>query len=307
MIIENPREAEPNARYDKQVQNVVKNVCYADKEKEDDFFIMAAGTRGTGKSTLMLHFYEQYLKTHPDYSLDQASVENIGLEKSDFTEAIQMAETGDNGRFCGNDEANVSGRQAMTKYNQDLLDLYLAIRGLRIFHWWNNPLLGIIDKPFVKGIIKGFIVTFGKGDTYRYYYYYRKKDLLQFMDSKHDFNINKLRSKAQDYAYFKGWFKEYDGDLWDPYMEKKQVRMSDKITEFASKHGHKQRISLRDLARKLDTSRKTIHTNRDEMIEKGLFEEGEDYFQKITGQIKITKKGGVKLEQYIREKHGTKK
>ena len=205
--------------------------CIMNENSKDDFTLLNCGHRGTGKSTLSLHIEDSYLG-------DEASVDYIGLNPSDFAKAIKAASDKPLPRFCNNDEGNLSKRDTQNRYNKDVLDLYYSIRGKQIFHIWNNPSLDIIDKKFIEDIIKGVILITGKDNTRpRIYFYFRKMDILRIWEKYESLSIRLLKKVAGEYAYFRGWFKNYNGKLLKPYEEKKSKRMTEKVDLFFEKYG----------------------------------------------------------------------
>jgi hypothetical protein len=189
-------------KYDIVFEQMIKNVRDAILNKDDDYVLLCAGTTGTGKSSLMLWGYELYAE-------ELATVDNIGLTRESFANALKYASTLEGkGRFCANDEANISKREALTKYNRELIDLYFSIRGLKIFHWWNNPSIDMIDKPFIEERIKGLIYIATKdADVPRVYYFFRKRELLRIWEKYQSLKLPLLKKIARQYAYYKGWFR----------------------------------------------------------------------------------------------------
>lgn len=286
----------PTKKYDYGLDWVMNQVVKKSIEnKDDDFLLMCAGSRGTGKSSLMLHAYEAYDPTG-------ASVEYIGLNPKDFAQAIKKATDDVFPRFCGNDEANVSKRDAIGKYNKDILDLYYSIRGLKIFHWWNNPSMEMIDKPFIQELIKGFIYIATKDtDRPRVYYYFTQDDLLRLWEDHGNLYLKTLDKHARDYAYYKGWFRPYKGKLWKPYLEMKKSRMKEKVHDFHLKYG-RETMSMAEAGRRVGISRPTVKKYIGEMIKmkyEGV-EEGVHYVDSPTG-YGVTEKGVELLKGYAEE------
>ena len=136
-----------NRKYDIIFENIINDISQALLEKEDDFLLLCCGSPGTGKSRLMLWGLELCLR-------ENANVKYLGLNRADFADSLNNAKKSVLPRFCSNDEANISKRDSNSTYNKDVIDLYFSIRGLQIFHWWNNPSLDIIDKKFIEDIKK---------------------------------------------------------------------------------------------------------------------------------------------------------
>jgi len=224
-------------KFDMGLDFVINTVKKTIEDKDDDFLLLVCGFRGTGKTTLGLHIMDAYLK-------DEASVDYIGLNPSDFATALKKASDKPLPRLCNNDEANISKRDSQRRYNKDLLDLYYSIRGKQIFHIWNNPSLDIIDKKFIEDVIKGVIFVASKEiNKLRIYYYFRKIDIIRLWEKYENLNIRTIKKVRKEYAYFRGWFKNYDGKLSKPYLEKKDKRMTEKVDGFFENYGNKEDLS----------------------------------------------------------------
>lgn len=220
--------------YDANLDRIIGHVRYLTTEKDDDFLILCAGDTGTGKSMLMMHALDFFMKDHK-------SVDYVGLTKGSFASGFKKVQDVPIGfKFLGNDEANISKREALSKYNKDLLDLYYSCRGLNIFHWWNNPSVDIIDKPFIKDRVKGFIlITTKDKHRPRIYYYFTKNALVKIYEKYKNLDIKTIKKVRGKYALYKGWFKDYQGDLRMDYLNKKNPRMIEKVDDFFGKYGDK--------------------------------------------------------------------
>lgn len=218
--------------YDPHLKLRQRFIKYLLTHKDDDYLLLCAGDTGSGKSMLMLHVMDEFMGEYADTSF-------IGLTRSSFADAFtKIRNVPKEFRFLANDEANISKREALTKYNRDLLDLYYSCRGLNIFHWWNNPSVDMIDKPFIKDRVKGFILIVSKDvKRPRAYYFFTKENLLRILDKYGDIELKTIRKVRKKYSSFKGWFRDYDGRLKKPYLDMKNPRMLEKVDEFQEKYG----------------------------------------------------------------------
>lgn len=285
--------------YDIVFENIIKEVGRTLGTKDDDFLEMCIGTTGTGKSNLMMHAYELLDPEH-------CTVDAIGLDRVTHAQALKAATTLKGIRFCANDEANVNKRDALTRYNKMLIDLYMAIRGLQIFHWWNNPSVDMLDKVFVEERIKGliFIVTKDK-DRPRVYYYFTKDGLLRlFEKTKGKLTMKTLKKYAKEYAYYKGWFRAYTGKLSADYLKKKEARMVDKVEDFFKEFGQEDISTQADMAKTFGVDPSTVLRKKQELIKNGWLVEGEDYTTNTQGKAFFTQTGKVKIEEGLK---GSKK
>ena len=221
-----------NRGFDTMLEKLLDYVKILTTKKDDDFLILCVGDTGTGKSMLSLHAFEYYMKQHAD-------IKYVGLTKGSFATGFKEVQNVPRGfKFLLNDEANINKRDALSKYNKDLLDLYYSCRGLNIFHWWNNPSVEMIDKPFIKDRVKGFILITTKDvNRPRVYYYFTKNSLLKILEKYKNLDIKTISKVKNKYALFKGWFKDYNGDLKMDYLDKKNPRMLEKVDDFVSKYG----------------------------------------------------------------------
>lgn len=250
MIVAKYRKGELTDEYFPRVVALAKKKTM---ENDDDFLTLCCGDTGTGKSMLMLHGQVMYLE-------DKADVRFVGFEKESFAAALKSAKDNGYPKMCCNDEANISKRDSLSKYNKHLIDLYLAIRGLNIWHWWNNPILDMLDKYFIKERINGVIlITTKDKDKPRLYYYFRKKEILKIFDKYGNLDLKTLKKVRKEYAYYRGWFKDFpDCSLKKEYMEKKQARMDYKVEEFFKAYGADEKMKSSEFAEKLGMSHATV-------------------------------------------------
>lgn len=280
-------------KFDAGLKFVIQTIRNTLPEKEDDFLLLNCGFRGTGKSTISLLIEDEYLG-------DEASVDYIGLNPADFANALKAAKEKPLPRFCNNDEANISKRDTQRQYNKDLLDLYYSIRGKQIFHIWNNPSLDIIDKRFIEDIIKGVIFCFSKETKRpRLYYYFRKEDILKVWDKYEKLNNRILKKVADEYAFYRGWFKNYDGKLLLPYRQKKEKRMDEKIDVFHEKYGEAEKYLKRAAVMKqLNITQPTFYENLRELQDLGKLNK-DNMITTITGQSRFTQEAVDVIREHI--------
>lgn len=288
---------ESNRDYDFIFENIIKDINKTLSDKEDDFLMLCCGSPGTGKSMLGLHALDLSLGK-------EADVKYIGLNKSDFADALNHSKTKPYPRFCNNDEANISKRDALGQYNRDLIDLYFSIRGLQIFHWWNNPSLDMIDKPFIEERIKGviFIATKDKSRP-RIYYYFRKVDILRIWEKYKNLKLATLKKVCKRYAFYRGWFKDYKGRLLADYKRKKDLRMDEKVSDFHIKYGTSDKLRPQDIYKHLQVSRDTFERYEKELLERLIIKP--DEIERTGTNRKLYPKSFLEIFQNLKEeKHG---
>lgn len=249
-------------------------------KKDDDYLLLIVGPPGTGKSHLMMHIYEEFDPI-------DCSVDYIGLDRSEFADALKQAKNRSSLRFVANDEANINKRDSLTKYNKAILDLYMSIRGLNIFHVWDNPSAEMIDKAFIKERVKGLILIYDKSPERRTYWFFKAETLTKIFERIGNLDLATL-IKNRHLAYYQGWFRPYSGKLLEAYLTKKNKRMEDKVDTFhkAWGTGPKQgeaRVTRAGLGKRLGVTSRTIIEYEKELLRDGLLMEGINYFTAPTG------------------------
>jgi hypothetical protein len=271
--------------FDRFTEQLMKGMGDKLDTSDDDNLIVCTGTAGTGKSSLMLHSYESYAG-------GAACIDAIGLNRKDHALSLAYARDQPRLRFCGFDEANVNRRNAMTTENKDLLGLYYSIRGLRIFHWWNNPSIEMLDKPFIEERIKGviFIATKDKLRP-RVFYYFTKQGLLSLLEKQGNLKHRTLKKFAKDYAFYKGWFKKYDGRLYKDYLAKKQGHMSNYVDEYIEKYASEDVKTQAEVAKEFGVSPNTIKNWHEKLEGQGNLVEDKHFVRNAAGHRKYYQEG----------------
>lgn len=290
---------DPSRSYDPILPLIVSRVKRILRDEDDDFLLLCVGETGSGKSNLMLHTYALF-------DPEGASISYIALNRRDHARALKNAKDKDGLRFCGDDEANVSKREALTQYNRERIDLYYSIRGLNMFHWWSNPSADMIEKAFVKERIRGIIVVFkvSRFKDVRFYYFFTKRAVLTILEKEKNLDLRTLRKNAKKFASWMGWFKEYQGPLKDPYLEIKGARMDEKVESFNDKWGAGEAFSLADLCREFGVTDDTLRKYVRMAIKKGLF--SEEDIKNPVGRYSFSQEHKVLLEDLMKSKGGKK-
>jgi len=234
--------------YDDWLQEIMKRKKKKIQDQHDDDLILFVGDTGSGKSNLALHVFNDYLG-------EKATTDLIGLNKDSIAHATKKVAEIKGDRCCLLDEANINKRDSLSKFNKDMMDLFFAIRGLNVMWLWCNPSLDMMDKFFVKERISNVILVLKIGEKMRPYYYFNKKDILTILDKYGHLDLNLLKKVRKKYALYRGWFREYQGDLLKPYLEKKEERMQEKVQTFFESYSESKEekwIKENDLFRSLD-------------------------------------------------------
>ena len=277
-------------KYDVGLSKVISSVNHVLNNKDDDFLIICIGDTGTGKTTLMFHAYEEFT------GKDHVTVEQIALTRQDFAQALKYATEHKQYRFVGYDEANISKRDALSKWNKAVIDLYYSIRGLRMFHWWNNPSLDMIDKPFIEERVKGVIYIFTKDvKRPRLYLYFTKNGILDLLEKHGNLKHRTIKKYGEQFAWYRGWFKAYEGVLLSSYKIKKQERMEEKVDSFYREYALDDNATLHGIANSIGISESTAKRKYLLGVECGLLKEGEDFILNGMNRPRFTTKGRENL------------
>lgn len=279
-----------NRQYDAGLQCLIDTIKFktTSEKHKDDFLLMCVSETGGGKSMLMLHILENYLG-------DEASIDYVGLNKASFANALSKASKKELPRFLANDEANISKRDSITKYNKKIIDLYFSIRGIRMFHWWNNPSLDIVDKVFIEERLKGVIYIPYKMERMRIYYYFEDKKIIEIFQKYKVLKLHILKKVAKTHSKYRGWFRDYKGHLLEPYNKMKDSRMEDKVTAFCDEYSESDKTWMRmgKFTTVLGVSRQTVLRHTKVLEKEGKLTEdvykfapnGERLFRKEAIQI----------------------
>jgi len=268
--------------YDPYLKTIIKDMQKHIKDMEDDCLFFICGDTGIGKSTLALHMEEECLG-------DKASVHLIGFDKSSIAEGLKIAKDSPLPRFFLADEANISKREHQTRFNKEMIDLYFSVRSLQIFHVWCNPSLDMIDKHFINERLKGVFFCIQKNPEIRYYYYFRKKDILAIFEKYKNLQLPLLKRVRKKYAYYRGWFKKYEGFLLEEYKKKKDSRSDEKVEEFYhnwAKTKDKELLRPSEVAKYLGVHSETVKRYAELLKKEGILKKDLNYFVYPTGRVK---------------------
>ena len=282
-----------NRDYDIMLENVIKCVDKGIKS-DDDFLLVCGGDAGSGKTHLSFHAETIYLG-------EQATVrENMAMTPKDFATVLESVSKAKGKKYLCYDEANVSKRQAMTKWNTKLIDLYMNIRGLNILHWWNNPSIEMLDKHFISERVKGFIfITTKDKKRPRLYLYFTKEGLLNLLEEQKNLKKRTIVKYGPKYALYMGWFKSYKGPLLEEYKKMKEDRMHEKVKLFKEEFAPADKKNTYNYSQENGIA---IHAARRIVkygLDSKLLEEGVHYTISGSGVPQFSKKGIEQLD-YIR-------
>ena len=265
--------------YDENLPKIVEGVKHSFLNKDDDYLMLLVGATGSGKSNLMLWIY--HLLSGVD-----ACVDFICLSRQDLTLSLKKAAAFNGKRFVAYDEANIDKRGSLTKWNRALIDIYMSIRGLNIFHVWCNPSVDMLDKFFIYERVKCLLLITGKGNARRFYYLFTREALFEIFRKSGTLRIDVLMKARKKYARSVGYFREYKGDLKKDYLAKKSSRMTLKVDEFFDEFGDGggDWIPSPELRKRLDISRPALDNYEAELFKRGVLVDGENFRKALTGR-----------------------
>jgi ABC-type dipeptide/oligopeptide/nickel transport system ATPase component len=261
---------ESGALYDENFERLAEKIRHERLGNDDDVMLLIVGETGTCKSAFALHLGSLIGK-------ENFTIDNVSIDKETFPGMLSHVKQIRHPRVAVNDEANINRRNALTKYNKNVLEVYLAIRGFNIVHLWNNPSLEILDRPFVEERINGVIlITTKSKDKPRIYYYFPKAGIIKILDKYKNLKIPTLKKVRRKYAAFRGWFRDYNGDLKEAYLKKKNERMNAVVDNFFDQHGEKDEYTYKgtDIARELGMNPNTMSKRAKQLVERGIWKVG---------------------------------
>jgi hypothetical protein len=204
---------------------------------DDDALIIICGRTGTGKSNLALIIDELYpLETHP---------ENVCLSNHTFVnrwDSVRSMRKED--RVLHFDELDMMNRNAMTRWNKDMITAYSKTRGLNILHLWCHPDISMIDGVFIRDRVNAIIITFEKSKRRpRKFYFYSQARIIDLLEKgklrKLGTNLLTNPSTAKRYASYIGCFSKYKGPMQQIYLDAKKEGMNNAIHDLQRKYGSK--------------------------------------------------------------------
>lgn len=266
--------------YDEFLEKTFQKVRDDITSKNDDYLCLSIGSTGVGKSSLNLHILDIYMPP------ERLNIDQVALSREEFASSLKKVTSQPKPRALLYDEANINRRDSMSGWNKDILDLYMSCRGLNVLHLWANPTLNLIDKSFIEDRLRGVILVRGKDKNKpRYYFFFRKKDILTIYRKYGSLNIDIITKVRKKYAWYRGWFRDYNGSLKEAYLEKKENRMNKKVDQFFEKYGEDGMTSRSDVIKALDAHELTIAKYTK------LLDFGKHYEITSTGRYKYTKEG----------------
>jgi ABC-type dipeptide/oligopeptide/nickel transport system ATPase component len=280
----------PDKPYDEYLEKTFESIRDHIVEKNDDYLCLTIGDTGSGKSNLNLHILDIYMPP------ERLSINQIALSREEFATSLKDVATQPKPRGLLYDEANVNRRDSMSGWNKDIIDLYMSCRGLNILHLWANPSLSIIDKTFIEDRLRAVILVRGKDKIKpRFYYFFRKQDIMAIYRKYGALNLDLITRIRKKYAWYRGWFRDYNGDLKKQYADKKNNRMNVKVEQFFEKYGDDNMTKKSDVMKALDVHETTLGKYTK------MLELKKHYEITNTGRYRYTREGVEELRRLMSE------
>lgn len=253
-------------------------------ETNDDRLFICVGPTGSGKSMLGLHALENYD--------DNVTIDAVKGTRKDFALGIKKMKddwsNGIKGQPLNFDEADTDNMEQNSKWNRAIFKLYMKIRFLNGFHWWNWPVLRTLDSRFVEERINGVFFCYTKEQhAPRKYAYFPKSAILRLLEKNKRLSFDVLKASIEKYALFQGYFRDYTGKLKKDYLEVKHKAGFDAVDEFTDEFTGKQQTTkhynLSSVASMFNISLAEVKNHLDELGRQGIVDLG-DTFNKGGGR-----------------------
>jgi len=256
-------------RVDEKTKAILKRQRWLNENKDADGFYLIAGYNNTGKSTLSHHLHT--LWTEGDPTADYCS-----FDPEQFAHVLgdAMNEKLVKQRVAHWDEANFTGRGAMTKYNRDVIDLYWSNRSEHGLHLWCNPSIEYMEKVLVKERVSGiFLIHRGESGKppKRRFTFITRAQLQQLWREKKTITLDILEKEARKYGLYEGWFYDYPVNKFlKDYRKRKDERNKYKNARLKENYGSADSISLAEVTRRLGCVELTTKKHLKLLDNKGL-------------------------------------
>ena len=105
--------------------------------------------------------------------------------------------------------------------------------------------------------------------------------------------MTRVRKK---YAWYRGWFRDYNGVLKEAYKNKKMNRMETKVSQFFEKYGADDYVKSHDVLKELDITEQTLVKYR------SFLELGVHYKINAANRYKYSREGIDRLRELMSAK-----
>jgi len=264
----------------------------------NDNVLIYAGPVNSGKSTLAHHAHHLY--TEGDIDLKRIAFDQNGIADVMLTQ-LGSHEVKD--RVCHFDEFNLSRRRAMTRWNQDIIDLYFSIRSDRGFHLWCNPSVDMLDMKFIEERVTAVIYIFDRGEKgIRRYHIIAKQGITTMVRTLGNLKQATIEKLGHKYAVVRnGWFRDYPNlEFKNSYEALKDARNLEKRGAFFKKYGEKaETFTMADASKQIGLSAATLA----DWLQMYAKDKGRsmDSFKGVNGRFRLSAEEVMELKTKIPE------
>lgn len=190
------------------------------KEWDYDNLVLITGSEGKGKSNLALHGVD-YWYTKLYGKVTKEDVKHISLKPKDFVTDLKNLKRYEAHVY---DEAgDLSNLRQMDKFNYRVSLSYQVMRGLNLLTFLVLPSIFRLNPYFVKDRAKFLLHVYKRDKNRAYYQLYTRDKIGAILD----INQYRMRKRVNVVSpVFHDKFTEYKGILKQPYLDKKEARLS---------------------------------------------------------------------------------
>lgn len=254
-------------RVDNKTKTILKRQRYLNEHKDADAFYLIAGYNNTGKSTLGHHLHALWSEGEPN-----AGYCSFDPEQFAGRLGLAMAEKKVKNKVAHWDEANFTGRGAMSKYNRDVIDLYWSNRSEHGLHLWCNPSIEYLEKVLVKERVTAvFLIHRGEfgNPSKRKFSLITRKSLQNLWKKEKKIDLDTLEREAKKYQLYEGWFYDYPrNDFLKKYISEKAARNKFKNDQLKANHAA-DTMTIPKTAAMLGVTRQTVSKHLKELDKQG--------------------------------------
>jgi len=287
---------------DERTKAVLARQQWLNLHKDADGFFLIVGYNNTGKSTFVHHAHALWRGR----DLRREDAASVAFDSQMFVRILNTVMRAEQvaDRVAHWDEANLSGRAALSTFNKDILDLYWSNRSQHGLHLWCNPSLEYLEKPLVKERVTGvFLIHRGERGRppKREFTFIVRSKIMELWDKEKKLDLETLEKKAGSYGLFKGWFYDFpNGEFLREYRRLKDERNEHKNQQLHDKYGDKA-LSVRGVCQRLGVSFPTVKKHVMELVEKGVFKL-ED-IQAPSGKFRLREEHVSRIAESMKELH----
>lgn len=205
----------------KWTRELVQKVHHYNTRHNWDTVHIIGGDEGKGKSNLMMHLVDTYLRCLRG-EVKEEHIKHIAQDQDTFKQLIKDLKKYEP---AANDEAgDITGRRAMSKFNVQMTNTYKVIRGHNNYTTLLTPTVFDMEPYFLKHRCKGLWYVYRRGRVA----FWGQKNLRKMISLNQGRYIKSVWAVAPDFI---DKFPKYKGPLLEPYEKQKEEGMRRKQQE----------------------------------------------------------------------------